>query len=399
MTLLKSTDPTMDFLRRFDDVTQWHIVDNVPIFAPHVREGPDGKPIEVDEQKLYEIAYEAKALEQSRGVVPALILGHTRTEKGFDEKRQPDIVGFARDLKVGHFGPSRQIGLLARFYFYPDRVREAKSYPFRSVELYPAKGQITKVALLKRDPWLDLGIVNYASSGQLYYAREAGACFIPFYEGIMPENFDPTAPPMTPGEEDLSPEEMATADAYAKYYAEKCSHPMMQYMRTQYMAAPSATNGAVPGTEPSMPPAPGGEEDLETVKMQRDQLATQYQRLEARLGAIEKAKNTAEARELVNQLTAEGYTLPSDEVSRLAAMDEAGRKRRVHEVRSFYSKDPTAGGLLQFGEPDEPDGKTKSGNVTEGGELTKRGMRAALAYQQTAKCDYAEAREHIIQAG
>lgn len=402
-TMNPPVDPTMDFLRALDDSSQWHVVENVPIFAPHTREGQDGKPVVIDEPELYRIASEAMQLERSRGVVPALILGHTKTEKGFDEKLQPDIVGYARHLKVGHFGPERQIGLLATFYFYPDRVREARKFPFRSVEIYPDKGQITKVALLKRDPWLDLGVVHYAQSGQLYYAKEAGAVRVPFfYEGSMPENFDPNMPPVSPADEGLSPEERATADAYARYYAEECENPMMKYMRdqhSQYMAsAPSATNTEPPMPDPAAPPVSPGGDDLETVKMQRDQLAMQYQGLKARVDQIERDKNLAEARELVLQLTGEGYKVPADEVNKLAALDAAGRKSRVGEIRMYYQRDPGSGGLINFGEPESTEGAT--GNVQEGGkDLTKKGMREALAYARANSCSWEQARAQIIQAG
>lgn len=136
------------------------VVCNVPIFCPHQNRECDGRLIVVDNQRLRRVAANT-AMRAGRGGL-RLLLGHSA-----GPGQHPPLVGRASDLAVGAFGPSRQLAILATFRYSRDAWEEAKKYPFRSVEFYPDRDEITAVSLLKTDPILDLGMLTFGSDEEL----------------------------------------------------------------------------------------------------------------------------------------------------------------------------------------------------------------------------------------
>lgn len=160
MSAAAETDPTMELFRRFQRPELWSVKTGVPIFCAHKRKGKDGKVLyEVGDKELEAICQHYKKLEKESGVVPRIAIGHT--DPDVKEQDQPEVIGFARNLRIGTFGPSKKKAILCDEWVEKNRAPERSKYPYRSVEFYPSRMEIAGVSLLKRDPQLDLGIVLY----------------------------------------------------------------------------------------------------------------------------------------------------------------------------------------------------------------------------------------------
>lgn len=162
-------DPTMTFLQGLEDPAKYVRIQNVPIFVPHERQakGKDGEDINITitMDDLGPIAEQINEREMSYGVPPVLTIGHRQqSNPNFPEQMQPPIVGCVRDAHVGAWGPQQKPAVLATMYYKKEDWEEAKKYPFRSVDFYPGSNKVTGVALLKRDPFLPMGIVSYAGT-------------------------------------------------------------------------------------------------------------------------------------------------------------------------------------------------------------------------------------------
>jgi hypothetical protein len=136
----------------------------VPIFKSHQRTDPaTGQLIRVDLPKLYRIANKMAGMEREGGVPIRMTLGHT--EPGKPETQQPPVAGYYRNPRVQAFGPKGEPAIVVDEYLDPQYGQVRKNYPYRSAEYYDDAEQITGVALLTRDPYLDLGVVAYEKGG------------------------------------------------------------------------------------------------------------------------------------------------------------------------------------------------------------------------------------------
>ncbi len=153
-------DATRDFSAKLADPARWIIKPAVPIFKAHERTDPaTGQLIKVDLAKLHRIAANMKRLETQNGVPIRLTLGHT--EPGKPETEQPPVGGYYRNPRVAPFGPKGEPAVVVDEWLDPQYASVRKNYPYRSSEYYDDAEQITGVALLTRDPYLDLGVVAY----------------------------------------------------------------------------------------------------------------------------------------------------------------------------------------------------------------------------------------------
>lgn len=356
MNAAKQPDATLDSLERLNDTSRWVIVRGVPIFSPHTRYNREGEALyEIGTDELKDIAEQCNRLESEVGVPVKISIGHTMQ---VPEMQQSPVVGYARNLRVGTFGPKKLPALIADFFYAKDCWETARKYPFRSAEYYPSSKQISGVALLERDPELDLGalifergleaITDGRKNKVFFYSRNWGDPMpdVVHYEG-EPEGKkmqgSSEGAPQKPGEGlELDPEFERHADAYhakkfpmfTHMHAHYASHHATQHAAeaaTHHAAAASGTNTAMPAPvghpnapvpPPTMPAAPpaaaqGSEhghplpphesvhhqrsEDPETTRMQTVQTdirMAQYQReneeMRARLERLEKDNATAQ---------------------------------------------------------------------------------------------------------
>lgn len=165
-------DATLDFHSALNDPTRWVIKQGVPIFKSHERKDPaTGNLIRVDVPKLYRIANNMSQME--RGGVPVRItLGHTEPTK--PENQQPPVGGYYRNPRVQAFGPKGEPAVVVDEWLDPQYAQQRKNFPYRSAEYYDDAEQITGVALLTRDPYLDLGVVAYSRGEQPTHCSVAG---------------------------------------------------------------------------------------------------------------------------------------------------------------------------------------------------------------------------------
>jgi hypothetical protein len=174
----------------------------VPVFDEHDDLDEHGQVLRrFDRPALEEIALRCNARERATGDLCPITLGHTID--GAPEHQQPPIVGFARNFRVGAFGPAQRNGILADFYLRRDRYSQAMDFPRRSVELWVKERFIDPIALLRRTPQRDLGLLTHGRNGRLIL-RYAMDDFPPADGG----EFRPPAlqtPPLSPGPADVPP--------------------------------------------------------------------------------------------------------------------------------------------------------------------------------------------------
>lgn len=341
-------DATRTILDQLDDPDLFEKVEGIPVFDEHEEPGPDGQPRRFDRSRLQKIADHNNTRATKTGDLAPLMLGHTRDAA--PETEQPPIVGWVKDYRVAPFGPEGKLAVVCDHYFRKDKGGAAllREYPRRSIELWP-DGTIDPIALLRRTPRRDLGLpTTYRRSGQTitrYSYEDSHVDDLPMApaDGGAPDDFDAKCDQYMAGK---FPHLGAMHEKYAADFGgAPAAGP----------ALPGAGNTAIPGAakkplgpDPTQPPVP---DDEGPERMQRDQLAVKYSRLEAEYQTLKAevtaqkfARHQADSERLVIQLEAEGYRIPdrAREVGRMAQLDEAGRNDRADEIRTCYQRAPVS---------------------------------------------------------
>ena len=283
------SDPTLETLAGILG-PDYVLVPNVPVFDEHKEYDENGKLVrEFGRPQLEEIGEQCNLREEATGDLSPIGPGHTvRGEVASDgstrptaESNQPPVWGYARNWKVQPFGPAGRLALCPDFYIRRDKLEEFKTYPRRSVELWHKAGFIDWIALLRRTPMRDLGLISHVPDETRIiprYLQPKAEKAAAYERGVglllyaMESNMDLA---VNPGDAPaggglgtaglgMSPEQMA-AHCYAaitKY------GPLLEHLHGKYAAemgggAPSGTNTFVPGAggpsgEPSKPSGPSG---------------------------------------------------------------------------------------------------------------------------------------------
>lgn len=145
-------------------------VEGVPIFDAHDEFDADGNLIRrFDTKKLEDICKRSNQRADETGDLSPVGPGHTIQDG--PETSQPPVYAYAKNYRVGKFGPSQKTGILVDMYVKKtvddgkgndvDGLRAFKSYPRRSVELWLKDGYIDWIALLRKTPQRDLGLIAY----------------------------------------------------------------------------------------------------------------------------------------------------------------------------------------------------------------------------------------------
>jgi hypothetical protein len=387
------TDAANQALARFADPSLWVVRDAVPVFDEH--EETEGKKLRrFDRAKLQQIADNCNRRERTTGDVCPLVIGHTLD--GQPEQNQPRRVGYARNFRVGTFGPANKVGILADFWFDRDRYAEAMEYPRRSVELWPDDEIFDPISLLIRTPQRDLGVLAYArnSHARNSHARSSHARnsrgrddgrYVYSMEDAVPDDIN-TAPPPPPAAarpdgDELSPDHKEMADKFMRHYMK--SHPLLGHLAKKYgaecgMTFPSGSNGAPPPAAPAGSAAPAGEPE----RMARESEAIKYARLEeevkqirAERDAERKAARYAKAERQAVQLEAEGFELDRARfTAKLTGLLDDQWQGEVADVRKYNRRHAIGAPMLPVtGE------NVESGRPAQFGELE---MQKALKYQR-----------------
>ncbi len=405
----RASDPTGDFLRGLNDRTRYTVYRNVPIFTVHTRDVPateatatapakPGYTVKVGKKELEAVCANAARLEADDGVVVRITLGHMIRDKNAPERDQPRIIGYARELKVKPFGRKQRPVITATFYVKKGCEPELAEYPYRSAEFYDDREEITGVALLKRDPELDLGMLDYYRADGHYHgavvfrARGGDGASLMYQREVqtMPATMTPeTDTPPVPDDEAAADENAAAGDEEAaagdheeaaadeqpeespeeaEHYARFCGHvekhPLMKYLHDQlaedphyqqYLAdmggeapgpamggdaPPPAAAGATPGPTNTYIPDDLGKKKREDEAMTQNARAAdpqQYARMQKEL----KAERTEAVKARLTLLKAEGYEFDFDaEVAKQVGMTPEARTARCAEVKQYHRRAP-----------------------------------------------------------
>ncbi len=357
-------DPTLEFMARLGDESLWHIRRGVPVFKCHDRKrvGQDGKPFvaySVTARDLDDIAMKMRR-NQAKGVPARMTVGHINPDGSFPESDQPEVVGYWLNARRGTFGPQNEPCVLCDGYVKSDAVELVRGRPYRSSEFYPASKEIRGIALLTRDPELDLGSVElYAIGKGWHFASSPGV----FYMADEKEPNKEEAKEEKLGEEQATegePEGHAEWLTHMQHYSKK--DPVMMYAAHCYAenaggpAMAGATNEQIPT------PNPGEKEDEVMSRMQRDDQTVNYARLESQMnklakqcevyqqqiGKLTKERDLADCERMFRTLQAEHYQLKDsceEFVKELLPLSADERAKRIAFIRKYVPRDMADGAM------------------------------------------------------
>jgi hypothetical protein len=338
-----ATDPTAKIQRLFDDKSAWDEICDVPIFVAHEVTHKDGSKVTVDEGRLEKIRDNINLRWEEHGVPIVFTEGHRVPTFPYPEKDQPDILAYGKDAYIAD--RMGEPALWVKQYVPKGMLPTVRKYPFRSSEFRTEADEITGVALLKRDPKLDMGVVLYQqSTSSIYsYQDQAAGKICLYLENAMPDlmtpdkkddlDTNPVAP--APGGDSLNPDdekkfEMYMSKKYPKFgemYASMCGDKVDQ----------------------------GGDDP--TMNYQRDQvppaLAKQLADLKDRADKADAAAKRIKAQQVISKLrTVDGLYMddPKGEEDMLYSLPEEAWGPHVKRIKINYQRDPAAGPMLPVGE-------------------------------------------------
>lgn len=409
-------DPTMEFLKDLDNPSKWYCVKNVPINRPHEIEFEmeDGtkKKVKVTTKDLPHIASVVNKAYQSAGVPVRATLGHVKYNKDTPEHEQPKMAGYFRNAKVGTFGPENTPAVLADLYV---RLNEARSilaqYPFRSMEYDPATKRIHGVALLTRNPMLDLGVVTYQD-------EEWVACYEfppsgdknPKEDDVAPETADPAENPPADdevddaeeigdvpgdGEEQVQMDDTGGEEAGYQSFV-KC---MQRYIASGGMASMGPNNAGMP-TAQAIPPAgeaPAAYQKPTKGKPVSTAIDTTVKALEAKVAAMQKDRDTEASKRLLDPIQSSvkfNYQRELEVLISLPSDDK--RTEHVAYMAENYAELPTAriGGPMIRTYAGPAEGKGGPITIYDTPPLHEK----ILAYMHKNKVEYLDAKEKVEAA-
>jgi hypothetical protein len=324
------------------------------------------RPVRFDEARLRGIADEANA-RAARGHFCPVQIGHTILWEP-DETLQPEPVGFMRNFRVGpildHQGrvidPTPH--LIADQVIRSDKLDRAHSYPHRSPELDASRMTLDSLALIRRPPKYDMGLIMNARDSDLEPDREPEAGDVPAGPNPPPDGGEPESP--TEGETAM-PETMNDAgtesgDKVLPLVLEAL-HAIMGKLGIGAEGEPEPpaegelqNADVTPGADSVLAPGLEKEDDDQIQNCDRDKqliqnqrlLATENRGLKAELAALRREFDAQQdevgelmvqnARQSVEQaiegLEAEGVDLKDREAFRKRLLGCPGERERTAEV-------------------------------------------------------------------
>lgn len=372
-------DPTLEFLRSLDDPSKFDVRRGVPIARSLKQMQKDGKELVIGDDDLPDIAETTALHEAESGTVLRVTLGHIKP--GQPQAEQPTLVGFARGVRAGTFGPQSVPCILADVYLsrsFADSG-EASQYPFRSMEYRIDTGRISGLALLKTDPYSQLGVVQFGADG---------AALVTFSGESMGDQAPPPAapPPAASGTVQMSDDDKKKADALMAYFM--TANPWMARCAAEYgESKPGNEDG---DNKPVKQPEGEGddvakEKDEDTAKMQAD-LAARDQRI----AALEKKNDEASVDGMLAKFEAVYECDVATERELLLKLSADDRTKYIANASKRYPKKPVGQMIGTF------TGHAEGGQVKK--ELDKDGANAVLALMQAdATLTFTAARERVLK--
>lgn len=409
-------NPTAAFVAKFNDPSQWQIVKGVPIFDAHdeVYEEPEvdpktgrrvidpatGKPRmrkvveKFDRASLEKHAQNCNALVAS-GNPPGLVDGHTLDDA--PESKQPETLGFARDFRV-EYSPILQRDVIVQDeYYFPDKYEIAKSRPYRSVERFKSAAVFKPVALLRREPRRNLGVVAY-KRGDDVAVRYSLDSYRNSERYAMPDAVM-DSPPMEAAPAAPAPDaqmSMEPSDKDKQIFAALCKHYGLQI--TDPAAAPAAPAPAAPPAAPAAPeknaampsasnvavpamaePAEKPKEEKEKMQAHGDveRYARELSDARSRIATLEKDARLTRYGAALGDLRREYQFDEAEELAEVQDFTEDQFKARCEKIKKCYAKLPRdgKGGPIRLADMPRPE------DAQSGPRFTKDQMEKALRYK------------------
>lgn len=293
---------------------------------------------------------------EKKGSLCPITIGHTDPDDP-REKAQPEHVGFARNFRVDY---SKRLGrwvVVSDFYLRRERYGEARSYPRVSVELWPTDNFLDPIALLRRTPQRDLGQWHYsragaqnAKCGVWSYSRSARAGRLVLRYSMAHSNLGASMH----DDEELMDDAPGEGDAPAEPSHEEKAEQFLKHCMSHPHAAHFAKHYAMPAGGATDEPAPEGEGDLPPPDADREPEQFGMAAPSATNGAVpgqepdQFAKRDAarlrRGRELVSQLKSENFVLDEKaELRQFAKLGPRAAKAYADKIRLNYKKAPVGG--------------------------------------------------------
>lgn len=364
------------------------LVPDFVVFDEHDEFDDQGKLIrKFDRARLQQIVDKCNAREERSGDLATIAPGHSLDDPKSEED-QPPPWGYARNYRLGHFGPGKKLGILCDAYVRKQiRTKDGQivdgpeylaTFPRRSPELWPnhravpehARNTFDWIAVLRRAPQRDLGLSVYSRnragqiiggitrSHKLRYQMETP---MPVPNPVADPNAEDSTQLPDGGDAGAPPEgheEFAKHLDYAMVH-----HPHLKHLGA--MCKKYGMDEAMPGaTDEDLPPAGDGDDDEDDAigRNQRrrpgtsDVRKTKYQ---LQLESQEKRIKAAEAELAVGrrELRAKKYQLrleelaqihdfdPAEELVDCLAMDEKAFEHHCEKRISKYARTPVGNDL------------------------------------------------------
>jgi hypothetical protein len=267
-------NPTEAIAERLKDPSKWFVLRNVPIFDEHDEEVDSDEP-EIDpvtgkplidpatkkpRMKKRVERFDVPTLERhaahcnefvASGKPPGLTDGHTKDDA--PEGSQPETWGFGQNFRVGWNQRLNRNVIYQDEYYFPERAEDVRSRPYRSVERWKGGQYFAPIALLRREPRRNLGIVTYHHRGAdtvVRYSMETYA----MPETAMPPEAGAAPPPTAAPQVDPSDTDKQVFAKLYKYFTDPANKAECEkYGISMAGGVPGATE--TPGGKPKSPEA------------------------------------------------------------------------------------------------------------------------------------------------
>lgn len=331
-----STDATRKTLDKFLQAEDCVVIKKVPIFDAHEEKDKDGKTIRrFGRKELDEIVKATNDRQKKTGDLILFGPGHTLGDlfdksgqliRKIPETEQPEVWGAFTNCRVDTFGPEKNVGIVADMIIRKEKYKQSLEYPRRSIELWPQEKVIDWVALLRRAPQRDLGLLMFNRCDVIRFEHSI--------EDKKMENMPVEPVASATGLGSGGPDD-ALMEAVKKALEILLPQMLAGMSPEKFSGFPGGANTTIPGS---------GKIDM---SRQGDLIAYVRQETSKNNEELQKLRLAYErerCENVVRELERQGYEFDREViVNRLIPLDESRRKSEVESIMRFNRKSTTGG--------------------------------------------------------
>lgn len=453
------TDATMTSLQSILQSDDYEVIENVPVFDEHDEYDREGNLIRrFGRLELQEIADKGNQREIETGDLCPFGPGHTIDNA--PETSQPIPYGYVRNYRVERFGPSGKLAVICNFYIKKAYKAMAATFPRRSVELWIKDKMIDWIALLRRTPQRDLGLLTYEKDAHYLAPLQLDSLF---YDNLkkkhlaghlsksgklrysMDGDMNPTEPPDALAPDEEFHEKFLKAmkhhfphmhGMHAKYASEIGEHPHGHMdvgddaegageadderrgpeaegehrhhpehgkhhhaeHHEHYSAQISATNSSMPKAEKIR--MSKVQEDIKLSKLEQENLAlkTRLAKLEENQASTQKEMRRVRYERDLTGLVGQGYQFDMAEEMEMHG-DDAPEKfaKHLESIKKNYQRGPVGDFPILGKGDDAPIASAKADDINDPRNRDK--FEKATKYMREKGVDWDEAFEYAMKNG